>query len=111
MDGNDPEQRRKPPAFLDAPRCGAKTRNGAPCRNPRVRDDRGDGYRPRCRMHGCGGKPGGKRSGGQFGNKNAVKHGLYTKAALQERGEVLREINKMTAFIKDITGLGGKVNT
>ena len=69
--------------MLKSPRCGAKTRCGTPCQSPAVSGKR------RCRMHG--GAPG---SGAPKGNKNAFKHGLYTKEALEER-RVLR------AFMRD----------
>ena len=65
--------------MLNSPRCGAKTRRGTPCRSPAVSEKK------RCRMHG--GAPG---SGAPKGNKNALKHGLYTKGALEER-RALRE--------------------
>ena len=61
-----------------SPRCGARTRRGAPCRAPAV------GARRRCRMHG-----GAKGSGGQPGNANALKHGYYGAAAKAAR-QVLR---------------------
>jgi uncharacterized protein YjcR len=51
--------------------CGAKTRAGAPCKSPPVRG------KNRCRMHG-----GAKGSGAPIGNKNALKHGFYTKDSL-----------------------------
>lgn len=56
-------------AFENAQRCGAKTKryNGRPCQSPAVRG------KNRCRIHG-----GGKGSGGQIHNKNALKHGLTT---------------------------------
>lgn len=44
-----------------SPRCGARTRNGAPCQAPAVTG------KARCRMHG-----------GAKGNQNALKHGQYT---------------------------------
>lgn len=88
---NDPMEG-KPPAFTRAPRCGARTRGGTPCQNPRVCDGKG-GYRPRCRMHGCG-----KGSGGQPGNQNARKHGRYTKAAKDEMKRIMAEVN----FYKDL---------
>ena len=50
-----------------APRCGAKTRKGRPCRAPAVRDKK------RCRMHG-----GAKGSGAPKGNRNAQKSGIYS---------------------------------
>lgn len=54
--------------MLAAPRCGAKTRWGPPCRAPAVAGRR------RCRMHG-----GAKGSGAPLGNSNALKHGLHTR--------------------------------
>jgi glucans biosynthesis protein len=57
-----------------SPRCGAKTRAGRPCMSPAITG------KPRCRMHGCA--PG---SGAPFGNKNALKTGLYTRQAMAER--------------------------
>jgi hypothetical protein len=61
-------------AMLSSPRCGAKTRNGGACRSPAVHGKK------RCRMHG--GAPG---SGAPKGNKNALKHGLFTKEAIEQR--------------------------
>jgi hypothetical protein len=58
-------------------RCGAKTRSGRPCRSPAVAGKK------RCRMHG--GAPG---SGAPHGNGNAVKHGNYTKPAIDARRRV-----------------------
>jgi hypothetical protein len=73
-------------AFNNAPRCGAKTKrnNGSPCRSPAVRG------KNRCRIHG-----GSIRSGGQKGNKNALKHGYSTtdvKKFKKEIHEILHEI-------------------
>jgi hypothetical protein len=63
--------------MLSSPRCGAKTRSGKPCRSPAVHGKR------RCRMHG-----GASGSGAPPGNQNALKHGLYTGEALEERRAV-----------------------
>ena len=57
-----------------APRCGARTRAGSPCKAPRIRG------RPRCRMHG-----GALGSGAPVGNLNAWKHGEYGARAIIER--------------------------
>ncbi len=57
-----------------SPRCGAKTRRGTPCQSPAVKG------KNRCRMHG-----GAAGSGAPLGNKNALKHGFYTKEAIAER--------------------------
>jgi glucans biosynthesis protein len=51
-----------------APRCGARTRSGHPCRAPAVNGKR------RCRMHG-----GAKGSGAPFGPRNgAYRDGAHT---------------------------------
>ncbi|MEQ7874332.1 HGGxSTG domain-containing protein [Sphingomonas sp. ASV193] len=59
-----------------APRCGARTRSGAPCRSPAIAG------KARCRMHG------GKNSGAPKGNRNAFRHGAYTKEVLARASEV-----------------------
>lgn len=56
-----------------APRCGARTRAGAPCQRPAMRG------RKRCRLHG-GLSPGAPR-GPQNGN---FKDGSWTTAAREE---------------------------
>ena len=66
-----------------SPRCGARTRQGSPCRSPAVQD------RKRCRMHG-----GAKGSGARAGNRNALKHGRYTRELVEFQrsvSELLRE--------------------
>jgi uncharacterized protein YjcR len=78
--------------MLASRRCGAKTRSGKSCRSPAV-----DGNR-RCRMHG--GAPG---SGAPRGNQNALKHGLYRKAAIEERKQLralMRQSHKLLQGIK-----------
>lgn len=67
-------------------RCGARTRRGAPCRNAPVTG------RSRCRMHG-----GAKGSGAPRGNRNALVHGFYSRAAAEARkrfGETLMAMEK-----------------
>jgi hypothetical protein len=56
-----------------APRCGARTRSGTPCRSPAMKNGR-------CRMHG-GGSLGGEAS-------PRYRHGLYTKGSLTSRRAV-----------------------
>ena len=63
-----------PSRMNQAPRCGARTRSGKPCRSPAVRGKR------RCRMHG--GAPG---SGAPVGNRNALRHGRYTAKTIAAR--------------------------
>jgi hypothetical protein len=72
-------------------RCGAKTRSGRPCRSPAVSGKR------RCRMHG--GAPG---SGAPCGNKNALKSGLCTREALEERRRLRDFLRQARSLIKDI---------
>lgn len=60
--------------MLASPRCGAKTRTGMPCTSPAVSGKR------RCRMHG-----GAAGSGAPRGNQNALKDGLHTQEAIEER--------------------------
>jgi uncharacterized protein YjcR len=89
MTGTHPRNTR---AMLTSPRCGAKTRSGLACRSPAVQG------RKRCRMHG--GAPG---SGAPKGNQNALKHGLFTRAAIRERqqlGALLRESRKLLQDIE-----------
>jgi len=76
-----------------AGRCGARTRNGRPCRNHPVR------RRPRCRLHG-----GAKGSGAPRGNRNAVRHGRTTAAALAERRMIARLIR---ASLRTLEEMGG----
>ena len=64
----------------ESPRCGANTRKGTPCQAPAVRG------KARCRMHG-----GARGSGAPVGNRNALKHGMFTRQAIDERCQ-LREL-------------------
>jgi uncharacterized protein YjcR len=62
-------------------RCHAKSkRSGLRCQAPAMR-----GHNV-CRMHGAGG-------GAPKGNKNALKHGLYSAEAIEMRRAV-RELNR-----------------
>jgi len=63
--------------MLASPRCGAKTRTSGACRSPAVHGNK------RCRMHG--GAPG---SGAPRSNRNARKHGRFTRSALAERRQI-----------------------
>jgi hypothetical protein len=68
------DHKRNTGPMLSSRRCGAKTRSGRPCRSPVVSGKK------RCRMHG-----GAAGSGAPLGNKNALKHGRYTRAAKRDR--------------------------
>jgi hypothetical protein len=63
------------------PRCGARTRRGAPCQSPAM----ANGH---CRMHG-GASPGTPK-----GNKNALKHGLYTAQCIAIRREMAKLVRE-----------------
>jgi hypothetical protein len=89
MTSNHPRNTR---IMLSSPRCGAKTRFGKACMSPAVRGKR------RCRMHG--GAPG---SGAPQGNKNSLKHGLFTGRAIKERRQLrdlLRQSRQLIHKIK-----------
>ena len=63
---------------MSAPRCGAKTRSGTPCKAPAMANGR-------CRMHG--GKSTGPRTpkGLERSRKANLKHGLYSAESIAER--------------------------
>jgi glucans biosynthesis protein len=87
----DPHKRNTASMFASS-RCGAKTRAGGSCRAPSVRGKR------RCRMHG--GAPG---SGAPVGNRNALKHGRYTREAFAQRTQIrdlMRQTRKLLVQIK-----------
>ena len=71
----------------DYPRCGAKNRAGTPCQQKAgwgtVHVGTG-----RCKLHG------GASTGAPKGNKNALKHGRYTKEAKEERRQI-RELLRL----------------
>jgi glucans biosynthesis protein len=73
--------------MLASPRCGAKTRSGKACRAPAVSGNK------RCRVHG-----GAAGTGAPRDNKNALKHGLFTREAIEERRklrDLLRQSRKL----------------
>ncbi len=75
-------------AMRAAPRCGAHTRSGHPCKGPAV------GGRGRCRMH-----HGGKAKGAPLLNLNAWKHGHYSRAMRTTRAQ-LTFVSKMLRELK-----------
>ena len=75
----------EPESLRQAPRCGARKRNGSPCMKPRAKG------RTRCRLHG--GAPG---SGAPSGERNGrFRHGLFTAEAIEER-RFVRELLRPT---------------
>ena len=61
------------------------------CKSPAVKGKK------RCRMHG--GAPG---SGAPEGNKNALKHGLYTREAIEQRTALRQLMRQAEALIEEI---------
>ena len=68
----------QPEILASAPRCGARTRSGEPCRSPAIHGCQ------RCRMHG------GKGNGAPRGNRNAWKHGFRTASHAAWKRSVVR---------------------
>lgn len=77
--------------MLASPRCGARTRSGGTCRSPAAHD------KARCRMHG--GTP---RSGAPRGNRNACKHGLFTRDASAERRQVRLMLDEARKLLREL---------
>jgi uncharacterized protein YjcR len=78
--------------MLASPRCGAKARSGCSRRSPAVHGKK------RCRMHG-----GAQGSGAPKANRNARKHGLFTRDAIAERRQIqalLSEARKLLDEMK-----------
>jgi hypothetical protein len=73
MDPENPKLSR----LNQSPRCGARNRRGTSCQSPAMK------WRARCRFHG-----GAEQSGGQPGNRNALKHGRYSAEAIVCRRKV-----------------------
>ena len=74
-------------SFNNAPRCGAKTRQGSACRSPAVKG------KSRCRFHGCS-----RGSGAPKGNAYALTHGLTTIEA-KEFKKAVREVIRASAAL------------
>src|SRR4051794_14459244 len=63
----------------EAPRCGARTRRGSPCKGPAVQG------KHRCRMHG-----GAYGSGAPTDERHGhYKHGFWTKASVEIRSAAI----------------------
>jgi len=79
----------------NAPRCGAKTRKGTPCKSPAMSNGR-------CRMHG--GKSTGPRTPeGLERSRNAnFKHGLYSAESVATRRYIRRLLRESRALIEKI---------
>jgi hypothetical protein len=77
--------------MLASSRCGAKTRSGHACRSPAVHGKK------RCRMHG-----GAQGSGAPRANRNARKHGLFTRDAIAERRRIQALLGEARKFLEEM---------
>jgi len=75
----------------EPPRCGARLRQGGTCALPPAAG------KQRCFQHG-----GARGSGGQAGNRNALKHGAYTREALAESRAINAFIRECLATMREI---------
>lgn len=104
--GNEPRAKRRgrlknnnPPGDPDtAPRCGAKTRKGTPCRAPAMANGR-------CRMHG--GKSTGPRTpeGLARSRKANWKHGYYSAESILMRRYIRQLLRESRDIIDNLTSL------
>ena len=77
--------------MLASPRCGAKNRSGGACRSPAVHGKK------RCRMHG-----GAQGSGAPKANRNARKHGLFTRDAIAERRRIQALLGEARKLLEEM---------
>ena len=80
------------PPHENIPRCGARTRPGHPCGHYAMKNGR-------CRYHG------GKSTGAKNPHR-PIKHGRYTKEAIEERrlmNQFLMEVYNTMSEIQEIT--------
>jgi hypothetical protein len=77
--------------MTSSPRCGARTRRGTPCQAPSVVGKR------RCRMHCVA-----KGVGAPPGNRNALKHGMYSRDEIAEQRAVRELIRQPKALLREI---------
>ena len=71
------------------PRCGAKNRQGTPCQQPAMKNGR-------CRFHG------GLSTGPPKGSQNALKHGFYTREAIETRRRVRELLRQSKALLNSL---------
>lgn len=80
---------------MNAPRCGAKTRSGTPCKGPAMANGR-------CRMHG--GKSTGPRTleGLERSRKAHYRHGFYSADMIKERRFLRRMLRSSRELIEQM---------
>ena len=88
-----------PGDFTKAPRCGAKTRTGTPCKAPAMANGR-------CRLHG--GKSTGPRTPeGLAKSKRANwKHGFYSEESIRQRAFFRFLLNESRELVERIADDG-----
>lgn len=101
---NEPHAKRRgwlknnnPPGdFTRAPRCGAKTRKGTPCKAPAMANGR-------CRLHG--GKSTGPRTpeGLERSKRANWRHGYYSAEAVEERRYIRKLLNESKDLVDKLT--------
>jgi hypothetical protein len=78
----------------NAPRCGARTRSGTPCKGPAMPNGR-------CRMHG-GPSTGPRTEEGKARIRaSRTKHGRYSQAAIARRREARTIIRTIRGLLND----------
>ncbi|MGN7614024.1 HGGxSTG domain-containing protein [Magnetococcales bacterium HHB-1] len=80
----------------DPKRCGAKTRAGTPCQRFPLKGKK------RCRLHG------GMSPGAPKGNRNAWKHGYYSREAQEARrkiSQLMREAQDTVEALQELEPL------
>ena len=77
--------------MLASPRCGAKTRASGACRSPAVHGKK------RCCMHG-----GAQGSGAPRANRNARKHGLFSRDAIAERRQIQALLGEARKLLEEM---------
>lgn len=91
-----PDWRTTLPKAQAAPRCGARTRSGSPCRAPAMRNGR-------CQMHG-GKSTGPRTSEGLERIRIArTKHGAYGAEARELRA-IIRALDEARRKAREVTG-------
>ncbi|NDD59575.1 MAG: hypothetical protein EBZ47_10120 [Chlamydiae bacterium] len=71
-------------------KCFARTRRGTLCQTPRIIGKK------RCRMHG------GTSDGAPKGNKNAFKHGRYSKVIIENRKRTMQLKREFKALLAQL---------
>ena len=82
--------------FRNAPRCGAKTRQGHPCRGPCIHG------RHRCRMHGGQSNGPNTLAGLERSRMASWKSGRYSASALAEQREVRFLLRESRQFLANL---------